>query len=54
MPRVLKGLMELINVCIPAVADRDQWKKMIGFYSKAMKILIQHEDLEDAELDEFQ
>jgi hypothetical protein len=52
--RVLKALMELVDVCIPAVADRDQWRKTIGFYTNAMNILIQHQDLDDDEIDEFQ
>ena len=52
--RVLKGLMELVDVCIPEETGRDKWKATIGFYSDAMNILIQHQDLEDSEIEEFQ
>ena len=51
---VVKARMELVGVCIPAVADRDRWGKTIGYYTDAMNILIQHQDLEDEEIDEFQ
>jgi hypothetical protein len=52
--RVLRALMELVDVCIPKEAGRDQWRTTIDNYSDAMKILIQHHDLEDDEIDEFQ
>jgi hypothetical protein len=47
-------MMELVEACIPEQAGRAQWKVTIGFYLDALKLLIQHKDLEDDEIDKFQ
>jgi hypothetical protein len=46
--------LELVDVCIPEQAGRDQWRATIGFYLDAMMILIQRHDLEDDKINEFQ